>query len=82
MLGLLQPENNTVGFMLGHGMYTRQAGGTPAMKVKIVLDFQAASTERYVCVSGEKKGRNGGSDCVWMGKSVHFHDPFAGATID
>lgn len=84
VLGLLQTENNTVGFMLGHGMYTRQAGGTPAMKVKIVLDFQAASTERYVCVSGENKGSNGGSDCVWHGTQGPYisDDPFAGATID
>ena len=33
-------DANVIGFMLGHGMYTRQAGGTPMMRVKLYLIFR------------------------------------------
>ena len=80
-------DTNVIGFMLGHGMYTRQAGGTPVMRVKIVLDFKDKSLGRYTCVSGQNpilRRNHGDLECLWYGVEGPYvaDDPFAGATID
>ena len=80
-------DANVIGFMLGHGMYTRQAGGTPMMRVKIVLDFQDESLGRYTCISGHNqisRMDEVGHECLWYGVEGPYvaDDPFAGATID
>ena len=89
MLKLFDSEEdaNVIGFMLGHGMYTRQAGGTPMMRVKIVLDFQDESLGRYTCISGHNqisRMDEVGHECLWYGVEEPYvaDDPFAGATID